>query len=113
MPFVKTSSLSLKRFLFILIVLIFLPILAAMLVTGFRQYQQVQQDFEIDTGRIIDAFMKEQVNISARTQQLLMILSHVPAVNDLDIPQCNPPLQNTHKENPNIQPSLSQAVKDL
>lgn len=100
MPFVKTSSLSLKRFLFILIVLIFLPILAAMLVTGFRQYQQVQQDFEIDTGRIIDAFMKEQVNISARTQQLLMILSHVPAVNDLDIPQCNSLLQNIHKENP-------------
>lgn len=100
MPLPKLSSASLKRLVFSLIALIFLPILAAILVTGFRQYQQSLQDFEGDTIRVIDAFMKEQVNISTRTQQLFTILSHVPAVKDLDIPLCNSLLQNIHKETP-------------
>ena len=96
----KLSSISLKQLVFTLIALIFLPILAAILVTGFRQYQQTLQYFENDVVRVIEAFMKEQVNISTRTQQLFTILSHVPAVKYLDIPLCNSILQNIHKETP-------------
>jgi PAS domain S-box-containing protein len=80
--------------------MIFLPVLALLLVSGFRQYQQVMADFENDTDRLINLFVEEQVNISTQTYQLLTILSHVPAVSDLDIPQCNALLKQIHRENP-------------
>lgn len=98
-PF-KASSMSLRKHLFVLVFIIFLPVLTMLLITGFKQYRQALQDFENNTTRLIELFVKEQVNISARTHQLLTVLSHVPAVNGLDIPQCNKLLKNVHKENP-------------
>ncbi len=100
MPLFKASSWSLKKHLYLLVLLIFLPVFSALLIAGFRQYQQAVQDFAGDTERLMDAFIREQVNISARTHQLLTILSHVPAVSELDIPQCNALLQSIYKENP-------------
>jgi PAS domain S-box-containing protein len=80
--------------------MIFLPVLAMLLLTGYRQYQQALQEFEDDTNRLINLFIEEQIDISSQAHQLLTVLSHVPAVNNLDIAQCNELLKKIHGENP-------------
>lgn len=92
--------MSIKKHLSLLILLIFLPLFAVLLIAGFKQYEKALEGFENDAQRYVDLFTKEQISISARTHQLLKIISHVPVVSNLDISQCNNLLQNLHKETP-------------
>ena len=94
------SSLSLRKQLMMLIVIIFMPVLAILLFTGYQQYRHTLKDIENSTKRLIRLFAEEQLNIVQQTRQLLNILSHVPAIRNLDLDQCNDILKAIHKDNP-------------
>ena len=96
--FLNISSWSLRKHIVLLIVMIFLPVVAMLLITGYKQYKQALQEFDNDTNRLIDLFIEEQINISSQAHQLLTVLSHVPAVINFDISQCNDLLKKIHKE---------------
>ena len=92
-------SLGLRKQLFALLLLIFIPILALLLFTGYRQHQTMLKEIEANTNRLTRLFIEEQLDIIRQTRQLLTTLSHVPAVRDLDLAPCNAFLKNIHRDN--------------
>lgn len=94
------SSWELRKQLLVLIVLIFIPLLVTLLFTGYKQHQLTLQETENSVKRLISLFVKEQLSIISQTRQFLNVLSHVPAVRNLDFKRCNAFLKTIHQENP-------------
>jgi PAS domain S-box-containing protein len=93
-------SLELRKQLIILLLIIFIPFLAILLFTGYRQHRHTLMDIEGDANQAIRLFTDAQLNIINQTRGLLSVIAHVSAVRDLDLAPCNAFLQEIHQENP-------------
>ncbi len=96
----RFSCWGLRCQLIILILLIFIPVSAILVYTGYSQRRHNLADIENNALRLIQIFAEEQVRITDQTRQFLAVLSHVPAVRNLELDKCNEFLRNIHKENP-------------
>jgi PAS domain S-box-containing protein len=100
MKILRLSSWGLRKQLMLLIILIFIPVSAILLFTGYKQHQLTLEKIENDAKRLIHLFAEEQLNITSQTRQFLNVLSHVPALRSLDLPRCNEFLQTIHEDTP-------------
>ncbi len=100
MKLFRYHSLELRKQLILFLLVVFIPVLAILLFTGYRQHQHTLRDIEDNANQLIRLFVEEQLHIINQTNQLLNVISHVPAVRDLDLPSCNAFLRMVHKENP-------------
>lgn len=91
---------ELRKQLMVLIVLMFIPLSLTLLFTGYKQHQLALHETENSVKRLISLFVEEQLNIVSQAHQFLDVLSHVPAVRDLDLAQCNEFLKTVHHGNP-------------
>jgi PAS domain S-box-containing protein len=96
----RYDSLGLRKQLILLIFIIFMPILALLLFTGYKQHQHALAEIEKTSNQLIRVFVEEQLNIVNQTRHFLGVLAHVPAVRNLDLAECNPFLKSIHQENP-------------
>jgi PAS domain S-box-containing protein len=93
-------SLELRKQLALLILMLFVPVLLLLLFMGYRDYKHTEERIQSDANRLIRLFIEGQSDIVNQTRQLLNIISHVQAVQGLDIPQCNAFLEDIYRENP-------------
>lgn len=96
----RYDSLGLRKQLMLLIFIIFMPILALLLFTGYEQHQHALAEIEKTSNQLIRVFVEEQLNIVNQTRHFLGVIAHVPAVRNLDLAECNPFLKSIHQENP-------------
>nr|WP_319394886.1 PAS domain S-box protein [uncultured Desulfobacter sp.] len=92
--------MGLRHKFMILIILIFIPIFGLLFATGYSQVQQTKEDIEKDVRDLISQFIEEQKHLTLQTREFLKILTHVPAVKNLNISECNAFLQSLHKQTP-------------
>lgn len=99
MKLFRYHLLDLRKQLILLILIIFMPILAILLFTGYRQYQHALENIETTANHLIRVFVEEQLNIVNQTHLFLSVISHVPAVRNLDLAECNQFLKKIHQDN--------------
>jgi diguanylate cyclase (GGDEF)-like protein/PAS domain S-box-containing protein len=100
MKLFRYHLLNLRKQLILLILMIFIPVLAILLFTGYKQHQDALEDIETKANQLIRIFIEEQLNIVNQTRHFLSIIAHVPAVRNLDLAECNQFLKEVHQDNP-------------
>jgi PAS domain S-box-containing protein len=83
-----------------LIFIIIIPVISILLFSGYNEYKQQKIRIHQNTKQVIDRFIFEQLRLVKQTNQLLKILSNVPAVKNNEIKECNQILQSIHADNP-------------
>ncbi len=92
-------SSALRKQLFVLILIIFIPISTIILLSEYYHYRHNIGDIDKNAKHMIRLFSKEQLNIINQTRQFLTVISSVPAIQNLHLPECNRFLHELHRTN--------------
>ncbi|MBF0230338.1 MAG: PAS domain-containing protein [Desulfamplus sp.] len=91
---------KLRTHLLILIFIIFIPVLGLLIFLGYDDRQQSLENIEEQSRQMFKLFVDEQVSMIDTTLQLLEILSHIPAVYNLELGECNTILNTVKSHTP-------------
>ncbi|MBF0377636.1 MAG: PAS domain-containing protein [Desulfamplus sp.] len=85
----QSNGWKLRTHLLILVVIIFIPILLLLILRGYDDRKQSLEKIKEQSEQMFKLFVDEQVSMIENTRQLLDVLSHIPAVQNLELSECN------------------------
>ncbi len=95
-----SCKLRARTFLFILVVIIFIPISMLLIFQGYRNRQLSLAEIKSQAEQLTEIFIDEHKHIIEHSKHLLEVIAQIPFVRDYDVEKCNDFIRTIHKSHP-------------